>query len=141
MIIFLFIGEYILQVFHIDVSSFSVAGGIVLFLLGLEMILNIDIFKINPSMSKYSSIVPLAFPILAGAGTLTTILTLKSEYKTINILCGILTNLIFVYIILKYSAWFEKKLGLEGTNVIRKVMGIVLLSIAIKLFKTNLFCH
>ncbi|MCG8340030.1 MAG: MarC family protein [Cytophagales bacterium] len=136
---FLFVGESLLRLFHVDISSFSVAGGIVLFILGLEMVLNIDIFKIDTEDVGSSSIVPLAFPMLAGAGTLTTILALKAEYKDINILGGTLINLIFVYIILEYSEWFERKLGRAGLNVIRKVMGIVLLSIAVKLVKTHLF--
>lgn len=139
MFTFLFVGEHLLSLFHVDVNSFSVAGGIVLFILGLEMVLNIDIFKIDIEDRGSSSIVPLAFPMLAGAGTLTTILALKAEYKDINILCGALINLVFVYIILEYSEWFEKRLGRAGLNVIRKVMGIVLLSIAVKLVKTHLF--
>ena len=139
MIAFLFVGKSILNLFQVDISSFSIAGGIILFLLGLEMVLNIDIFKIDPTDAESSSIVPLAFPILAGAGTLTSILTLKAEYKDINILCGTLINLAFIYIVLKHSEWFEKRLGKVGVSIIRKVMGIVLLSIAVKLFKSNLF--
>ena len=137
MIVFLFIGPSILALFQVDISSFSIAGGIILFLLGLEMVLNISIFKVDAD-PETSSVVPLAFPILAGAGTLTALLTLKAEYEDINILCATVANLFLVYICLRYSEWIEQKLGKLGVTIIHKVMGIVLLSIAIKLFKTNL---
>ena len=135
---FLFLGPSILALFQVDISSFSVAGGIILFLLGLEMVLNVSIFKVD-ACPEAASVVPLAFPILAGAGTLTALLTLKAEYKDINILCGTLANLILVYICLRYSEWIERTLGKLGVTIIHKVMGIVLLSIAVRLFKTHLF--
>ncbi len=136
MCVFLFVGKALLRLFGLDIASFAIAGSIVIFLLGLEMVLGIDLFKEDPQ-AKSSSIVPLAFPLIAGAGTMTTILSLRAEYQTANILLGIVINLLFVYVVLKSSNWLEKKLGANGTNVLRKVFGIVLLAIAIKLFKTN----
>jgi multiple antibiotic resistance protein len=138
MLAFLFLGQLLLDIFSIDTASFAVAGSIVLFILALEMILNINIFKVEVN-SEVASIVPLAFPIVAGVGTLITLLTLKSDYADINILCGTLANLVFVYVILKCSAWIEHQLGSLGINIIHKVMGIVLLSIAVKLFRTHFF--
>jgi multiple antibiotic resistance protein len=138
MLAFLFLGQLLLDIFSIDTASFAIAGSIVLFILALEMILNINIFKIEVN-NETASIVPLAFPIVAGVGTLITLLTLKSNYADINILCGTLVNLTFVYVILRCSAWIEHRLGSLGINIIHKVMGIVLLSIAVKLFRTHFF--
>ncbi|MEN7547924.1 MarC family protein [Rapidithrix thailandica] len=137
MVLFVFLGESLLKLFGLDVESFAIAGAIVLFLLGLEMVLGIDLFKESAETNE-SSIVPLAFPLIAGAGTMTTILSLKAEYHQINILIGIILNLIFVYIVLKSTDWLSKKLGKSGTNILRKVFGIILLAIAIKLFKSNI---
>ena len=137
MISFLFAGPVILDLFHVDISSFAIAGGIILFLLGLEMVLNVSIFRVD-ACPEAASVVPLAFPILAGAGTLTALLTLKAEYKDINIVCAILANLAFVYAFLRYSERIEQMLGKLGITIIHKVMGIILLSIAVKLFKTHL---
>ena len=139
MIIFLFLGQSILKLFGLDIESFAVAGGLVMFILGMEMILGVRIFKVDPGESDSASIVPLAFPIIAGAGTMTTILALRAEFTVYNILVGIVLNLVFVYIVLKSSGWLEKKLGQGGFNVLRKVFGIILLAIAIKLIKSNLF--
>ena len=139
MILFLFVGEGILDLFHLDVASFAVAGAIVIFLLGLEMILGISIFKEDETLARTASVVPIAFPLIAGAGTMTTILTLKAEYQTINILIGIILNLFLVFAVLKMSNWIEKKIGRGGEAILRKVFGIILLAIAIKIFKGNLF--
>jgi multiple antibiotic resistance protein len=139
MILFLFAGEGLLGLFHLDVASFAVAGAIVIFLLGLEMVLGVSIFKEDETLARTASVVPIAFPLIAGAGTLTTILTLKAEYYTVNILIGIIINLFLVFIVLKLSGWIEKKIGRGGEAVLRKVFGIILLAIAIKLFKGNLF--
>lgn len=139
MVAFLFIGESILGLFGIDISSFAVAGAIVMFLIGMEMILGMQLFKSDPEESASASIVPLAFPLIAGAGTMTTLISLKAEFLTVNILVGIVVNLLFVFLVLKTSGWLEKKIGKAGFNVIRKVFGIVLLSIAIKIFKNHLF--
>lgn len=133
MIIFLFFGSTILHFVGIDEVSFSIAGSIVIFILGLEMVLGIDIFKPDPDVSS-SSIVPIGFPILAGAGTLTTILSLKASYETLSILLGILFNLVVVYLVLKSSNWISIKLGKGGLAILRKVFGIILLAIAIKMF-------
>ena len=138
MIVFLFFGESLLKLFGVDISSFAVAGAIVIFLIGLEMILNIPIFRDDPS-SASGTIVPLAFPLIAGAGTLTTILTLKAEFTQIDIIIGIVINVILVYLVLHSADWIEQKIGHAGTNVLRKVFGIILLAIAVKLFKTHLF--
>ncbi|SDL81742.1 multiple antibiotic resistance protein [Catalinimonas alkaloidigena] len=137
MIVFLFLGESILRLFGVDVDSFAIAGALVLFLIGLEMILGIDIFRSDAEMGA-GSVVPLAFPLIAGAGTMTTILALRAEYAVLNILVGIVLNLALVYLVLRTSGWLEKRLGRAGVSILRKVFGIILLAIAIKLFKTNL---
>jgi multiple antibiotic resistance protein len=136
MLIFLFIGERLLGLFGIDVASFAVAGSIVIFIIALEMILGIDIFRIDPN-DKAGSIVPIAFPIIAGSGTLTTIISLKAIYSYENIVAGILVNLLFVFVVLKLTGVIEKLLGSAGLTLLRKFFGIVLLAIAVKLFKTN----
>ena len=138
MILFLFLGERLLSLFGVDVASFAIAGAIILFLLGMEMILGRNIFKHDNLDVGVASIVPIAFPLIAGAATMTTLLSLRSAYQIQNILVGILLNLFFVYLVLKSSTWLEKKLGQGGTDILRKVFGIILLAIAIKLFKTNL---
>ncbi len=138
MVIFLFTGVKLLSLFGVDVGSFAVAGSIVIFLLGLEMILGIHLFRDEPE-STSSSIVPIAFPLIAGAGALTTILALKSQYNNINILIGIAINIALVYLVLRFSGWIEKKIGSNGIEVLRKVFGIILLAIAIRLFKENWF--
>ena len=136
MILFLFLGESILRLFGVDVQSFAIAGAIVIFIIGMEMILGITIFK-DTSESSSSSIVPLAFPLIAGAGTLTTILSLKAEYETVNISIGIAVNLVLVFWVLRSSNWIQRKIGRGGADVLRKVFGIILLAIAIKLIKSN----
>lgn len=136
MLVFMFVGKAILKLIGIDLASFSIAGAIVIFLIGLEMILNRDIFKSgnNPATS---TIVPIAFPIIAGAGTLTTLLSLRSEYALENIIVAILINLIIVYLVLRFIPKIEKALGDAGISILRRVFGIILLSIAIKLFSKN----
>lgn len=135
MIAFLFVGEEILKLIGIDANSFAVAGSFVLFFLALEMILGIHLYKDdNPSTA---SIVPIAFPLIAGAGTMTTILSLRSAYSKINIILAIVINIALVYAVLKSSAKIEKLLGNNGLGVIRKVFGVILLAIAVKLFASN----
>ncbi len=135
MVAFLFVGEEILKLIGIDANSFAVAGSFVLFFLALEMILGINLHKEeNPSTA---SIVPIAFPIIAGAGTMTTILSLRSEFEKINIIVAIAINVVVVYAVLKSSAKIEKLLGVNGLGIIRKVFGVVLLAIAVKLFAAN----
>lgn len=138
MIVYLFLGVGILNLFGVDVKSFAVAGALIIFLIGLEMILGRNIFKHETSSSKATSIVPLAFPIIAGAGTMTTIISLKAAYRQENIIVGIFLNLLVVYLVLRTSVWIENKLGQTGADILRKVFGMILLAIAIKLIKTNL---
>lgn len=138
MFVFLFLGESLLKLFGIDVESFAIAGAIIIFFIGMEMVLGIRFFRSDSEEATSSSIVPLAFPLIAGAGTMTTIISLKAAFDQYNIMIGILLNLIFVYIVLKSSAWLERKIGAAGFNILRKVFGIILLSIAIKLVKENL---
>ena len=135
MIVFLFAGEELLKLIGIDVNSFAVAGSFVLFFLALEMILGIRIYRDEEASS--ASIVPLAFPLIAGAGTMTTLLSLRSQFHTINIVIAIILNIILVYIVLKSSSKIEKMLGKNGLGVIRKTFGVVLLAIAVKLFAAN----
>lgn len=135
MVAFLFVGEEILKLIGIDANSFAVAGSFVLFFLALEMILGIRLYKDeNPSTA---SIVPIAFPLIAGAGTMTTILSLRAEFEKINIIIAIAINVIVVFAVLKSSAKIERLLGVNGLGVIRKVFGVVLLAIAVKLFAAN----
>jgi multiple antibiotic resistance protein len=135
MILFLFIGEEFLSLIGIDVHSFAVAGSFVLFFLALEMILGIHLYRDEEASS--ASIVPLAFPLIAGAGTMTTLLSLRSQFHTLNIVIAIVLNIILVYIVLKSSGKIEKMLGKNGLGVIRKTFGVVLLAIAVKLFAAN----
>ncbi|SFB72761.1 MarC family protein [Zunongwangia sp. SCSIO 43204] len=136
MIAFLFLGKEILNLIGIDVNSFAVAGSFILFFLALEMILGISLYKDDAPES--ASIVPLAFPLIAGAGTMTSLLSLRAEYETINIIVAIIINIIFVYIVLKSSGKIERVLGSQGINVIRKIFGVILLAIAVKLFAANI---
>lgn len=135
MIIFLFLGEQLLAVIGLDVKSFAIAGSLVIFIIALEMVLGANFFK--DEIPDSVSIVPLAFPIIAGAGTMTTLLSLKSEYETQNIIFGIIINMIFVYAVLKNTLRLETLLGKTGLNILRKAFGIILLAIAIKLFRHN----
>lgn len=136
MSIFLYSGESILSLFGIDVESFAVAGSIILFLLGLEMILGVTLFKDDPK-SNSGTLVPIAFPLIAGAGTMTTIISLQSKYSFIDIQIGIIINIILVFVVLRTSSWIRSKIGPGGANVLRKLFGIILLAIAIKLFREN----
>lgn len=138
MLAFLFLGERILHLFGMDTASFAVAGALIIFALGAEMVLGISLFRQEPDGGDTSSIVPLAFPMIAGAGTLTTILTLKSEFTHVSIFVGILVNLGIVYLVLNSSDWLEKRLGKSGLSILRKVFGIVLLGIAIRLIRANM---
>lgn len=135
MLAFLFVGDEILKLIGLDVNSFAVAGAFVLFFLALEMILGIRLYK--DEAPNTASIVPLAFPLIAGAGTMTTILALRAEYQSINIIMAILLNTVLVYFVLKSSGKIERVLGKGGLGVIRKVFGVVLLAIAVKLFAAN----
>ena len=136
---YLFLGTKILQLFGVDVKSFAMAGALILLIIGFEMILGREIFKHNTTnQGKGSSIVPLAFPIIAGAGTMTSLISLKAAYQDVNIVVGILVNLVLIFIVLKSSAWLEKKMEPGTVEVLQKVFGLILLAIAIKLIKANI---
>ena len=136
MILFLYLGEIILNLLGVDINSFAVAGSIIILFIATEMILGINLYKDkNP---KTASIVPIAFPLIAGPGTLTTLISIRSEYDKINIILAIIINMIIVYMVLKSSEKIEKILGSQGIHIIRKVFGIILLAIGIKLFTTNI---
>ena len=137
MILFLFIGKQFLGLLGLDVQSFAVAGSIVIFIIGLEMVLGHDFFKPD-SNPKSGSVVPIAFPLIAGSGTLTTIMSLKANYYDPNIFIGILINCVVIYVVLKSLKWIEKFLGLNGMIVIRKFFGVILLAIAVKIFGSNI---
>lgn len=136
MIAFLFIGDEILKLIGIDANSFAVAGSFIIFFLALEMVLGISLYKNEEA--ETASVVPLAFPMIAGAGTLTSILSLRAEFHVINIIIAIIANIIIVYLILKSSKRIERLLGRSGINIVRKIFGVVLLAIAVKLFTTNI---
>jgi len=135
MVMFLFLGESILKLIGIDVSSFAIAGSLVIFLLSLEMILGIRLYQ--DEVPSTASIVPIAFPLIAGTGTMTTLLSLRAQYASEVILTGIALNTIFIYIVLRLVEPIERLLGKAGISVIRKVFGIVLMAIAVKLFRSN----
>ena len=136
MIVFLFVGEVLLYLLGVDINSFAVAGSIIILFLAAEMILGVKLYR--DSNPKTASIVPIAFPLIAGPGTLTTLISIKSEYNDINIILAIVLNMILVYIVLKSSEKIQKILGSQGINILRKVFGIILLAIGIKLFTTNI---
>jgi|TARA_B100000242_G_C43025586_1_gene477509 multiple antibiotic resistance protein len=136
MVVFLFVGEVLLNLLGVDINSFAVAGSIIILFLAAEMILGVKLYK--DSNPKTASIVPIAFPLIAGPGTLTTLISIKSEYNDINIILAIVLNMILVYIVLKSSEKIQKILGSQGINILRKVFGIILLAIGIKLFTTNI---
>src|SRR6201996_4154285 len=136
MVVFLFVGDQLLAVIGLDVASFAIAGSLVIFIIAMEMILGIHLFK-SDDMGTTASIVPLAFPLIAGAGTMTTLLSLKSQYQTEEIIIAIFINTLFVYLVLKNVQWLEKLFGKTGIDILRKVFGVILLAIAIKLFRSN----
>ncbi|MFB6457655.1 MarC family protein [Chitinophaga sp. Hz27] len=137
MILFLLAGEPFLRLMSVDVNSFALAGSIVIFIIGLEMILGIELFK-SEKDAKAGSVVPIAFPLVAGSGTLTTIMSLKANFDTYNILTGIVINLILVYVVLRSLSYIERLLGKAGLMVIRKFFGVILLAIAVRIFKANI---
>ncbi|MDG2312290.1 MAG: MarC family protein [Flavobacteriales bacterium] len=137
MLAFLFVGEGIITFLGVDVNSFAVAGSFVLFFMALEMILGIELFKSDPSSMKTATIVPVAFPLIAGAGSMTSILSLRAEFAQLNIMIAIIINMAIVFIVLKNLGRLERLLGEGGIAVLRKVFGIILLAIAVKLFADN----
>lgn len=138
MLLFFFGGGEMLHFMGLDVSSFAIAGSIIIFFLGMEMILGIEFFKSEAGSSKSGSVVPIAFPIIAGSGTLTTIMSLKTSYHHYNILIGILLNLIIIFICLRSLNLLERLLGPSGIMVVRKFFGVILIAIAVKIFKQNI---
>ena len=137
MIMFLFLGERIMHLFNVDIQSFAVAGSFVLFIMALEMILDIEIFR-NNGPKNMGGIVPIAFPMVAGPGSLTAMIALRAEFAPINILIALILNLVFVFLVLKSTGRIEKLLGKGGIYILRKFFGIILLAIAVKLFTSNL---
>ena len=136
MILFLFLGKPFLQLLGLDVKSFAVGGSIVIFLLGLEMVLGHEIFK-GDKNALSGAVVPIAFPIIAGSGTLTTIMSLKANYDELYIALGILINLVIIYAVLKSLNFIERLLGPGGLLAVRKFFGVILLAIAVKIFSSN----
>ena len=137
MLAFLFIGEGIIGFLGVDINSFAVAGSFVLFFMALEMILGVELFKQDPSSMKAATIVPVAFPIIAGAGSMTSILSLRAEFDQLNIMIAVLINMAVVFLVLNFLGRLEKLLGEGGIAVLRKVFGIILLAIAVRLFTSN----
>ncbi len=138
MILFLFLGKSILSVIGIDVNSFAVAGAFILFFIALEMILGITLYKEDENTALTASVFPLAFPLIAGPGSLTTLLSLRAEFRIENIIIAVILNVLLIYIVLKTSARIERFIGKNGISIIRKVFGVILLAIAVKLFAANI---
>ena len=138
MFLFFFVGDLILDLFGVDINSFAVAGAVIIFLMAIEMILDIEIFKDSSIAAKDATMVPLVFPLLAGAGSFTTLLSLKAEYASVNILLALMLNAVVVFIMLSATAVSQKALGKGGIYFTRKFFGIILLAISVKLFTSNL---
>lgn len=134
---FFYAGDILLRLFHVDIESFAVAGAFVIFLLSLEMILDIEIFK-NQGPIKEATLVPLVFPLLAGAGSFTTLLSLRAEYASVNIIVALILNMLWVYFVVRMTRKVERVLGKDGIYLIRKFFGIILLAISVKLFMSNI---
>jgi len=139
MVAFLFFGATILGIFGIEVSSFALAGALIIFFIGLEMLLGVRIFRDTHEKGGSGSIVPIAFPLLAGAGTLTTIISLKAEFDNTSIIAGIVINLIFIFIILRSTDWISNKMSTQFISTLRKIFGVLLIAIAFQMIKDNLF--
>ena len=137
MIVFFYAGDFLLKLFHVDIESFAVAGAFVIFLLSLEMILDIEIFK-NTGPIKEATLVPLVFPLLAGAGSFTTLLSLRAEYASVNIVVALILNMLWVYFVVRMTKQVERLLGKGGIYIIRKFFGIILLAISVRLFTVNI---
>ena len=137
MLAFFFAGDAMLRLFNVDIESFAVAGSLIIFLMSLEMILDVEIFK-NQGPIKEATLVPVVFPLLAGAGSFTTLLSLRAEYAQVNIIIGLLLNMVFVYIVLKATDRVEKVISKAAIYLLRKFFGIILLAISVRLFTANL---
>ena len=138
MFLFFFVGDWILNLFGVDINSFAVAGAVIIFLMAIEMVLDIEIFKESSIAANDATMVPLVFPLLAGAGSFTTLLSLKAEYSSVNILFALLLNAVVVFIMLSATVLIQKALGKGGIYFTRKFFGIILLAISVKLFTSNL---
>ena len=143
MFMFFFVGDWMLELFGVDINSFAVAGALVIFLMAIEMVLDIEIFKDSSIAANDATIVPVVFPLLAGAGSFTTLLSLKAEYSSINILLALLVNAAVVFVVLSATSYIQRLLGKGGVYFTRKFFGIILLAISVKLFTSNLlhFIH
>ncbi|MBF6628217.1 MAG: MarC family protein [Proteiniphilum sp.] len=136
---FLFIGEWILKLFQLDISAFAVAGAFVLLILSIEMIFGVEIFKNdNTSTDNSSTLFPVVFPLIAGPGSFTTLLSMRAEYHTMNIIIAVVLNLVIVYLVLRYLDLVKKLLGESGAYILRKFFGVILMAIAVKLLTSNL---
>ncbi len=135
---FFYVGEAFLRLFHVDISSFAIAGSLIIFVMAMEMILDIEIFKSSPDSPKDATFIPVVFPLIAGAGALTTLLSIRSQYADINIILAVLFNIVWVYIVLKLSKKIDRILGAGTIYVLQKFFGIILLAISVKLFTHNL---
>lgn len=138
MFLFFFVGDWILNLFGVDINSFAVAGALIIFLMAIEMVLDIEIFKDSSIAANNATMVPVVFPLLAGAGSFTTLLSLKAEYSSVNILAALLVNAVVVFVMLKSTAYLQRLLGKGGIYFTRKFFGIILLAISVKLFTSNL---
>lgn len=138
MIIFLFVGKSLLNLIGVDVNSFAVAGAFVIFFIALEMVLGITLYKDEEHNAMTASVFPLAFPLMAGPGTLTTLLSLRAEFAIENIIVAVISNVVVIYIVLKTSSKIERIIGANGIMIVRKVFGVILLAIAVKLFAHNI---
>jgi len=138
MIVFLFLGKSLLSLIGIDVNSFAVAGAFILFFIALEMILGITLYKEEEDDGITATVFPLAFPLIAGPGSLTTLLSLRAEFEIQNIIIAVFLNVVLIYIVLKTSSKIEQLIGANGIKIVRKIFGVVLLAIAVKLFTTNI---
>ncbi len=136
---FLFVGEWLLKLFQVDISAFAVAGAIVLLIISIEMIFGVEIFKNdNPSSDNSSTLFPVVFPLIAGPGSFTTLLSMRAEYHTVNIILGVLINMIVVYLVLRYLSSVKRILGDTGSYILRKFFGVILMAISVKLITSNL---
>lgn len=135
---FFYIGEFFLNLFNLDLSSFAIAGSLIIFLMALEMFLDIEIFHDGPDTPKDATFVPLVFPLIAGAGALTTLLSIRAQYSDINVLLAIFANIVVVYFVVKMAKAIEKKMGAGGIYFLKKCFGIILLAISVKIFITNI---
>lgn len=137
LVAFLFIGNWILDLFHVDVSSFAVAGALVIFIISIEMIFGVEIFK-NDAPRGSTTLVPIVFPLIAGPGTFTALLSMRADYSVVNIIIAVLLNMILVYLVLRNLKRVERIIGVGGVYVMRKFFGVILMAIAVKLFTSNL---